>query len=54
MMQAKRHRLQLDLRRHCADQPLRPWTRITGHGPAWSSSLFEDNAGVRITVSVLR
>ena len=39
----QRHRLLVDLRRQPADDALDD-ERATGRGPAWSNSLFEDNA----------
>ena len=49
----QRHRLLVDLRRQPADHALRRRTR-DGRGPAWSNSLFEDNAefglGFRLAV----
>ena len=49
----QRHRLLVDLRRQPADHAVHASTR-DGRGPAWSNSLFEDNAefglGMRLAV----
>ncbi len=51
-MVRQRHRLLVDLRRQPADDALHH--AANGRGPAWSNSLFEDNAefgmGMRLTV----
>ena len=53
----QRHRLLVDLRRQPADHALHAPTR-DGRGPAWSNSLFEDNAefglGLRLALDSAR
>jgi pyruvate-ferredoxin/flavodoxin oxidoreductase len=52
MPDRQRHRLLLDLRRQPADHAVHP--EREGRGPAWSNSLFEDNAefglGMRLAI----